>query len=91
MEARAGDVVLEANNITAGKLVHDVSFNVKSGEILGFAGLVGSGRTETMRAIFGADILDKGEVLYFGKKAKFRTPSQLRPGTLLDRLLPGHI
>ena len=75
-EAVVGDVVLEAKNVTAGKLVNDVSFQVRSGEVLGFAGLVGAGRTETMRAIFGADVMDKGEVIYFGKKVKFRTPKQ---------------
>ena len=75
-DAKVGDVVFEAKNICAGKMVNDVSFNLKSGEVLGFAGLVGAGRTETMRAIFGADIMEKGEIIYFGKNIRFRTPKQ---------------
>ena len=73
-DAKIGDVVFEAKNVCAGKMVNDVSFNVKSGEVLGFAGLVGAGRTETMRAIFGADVMDKGEIIYFGDKVRFRSP-----------------
>src|SRR3990172_1697855 len=49
------DVVLEVKNIKRGKLIRDVSFQLRKGEILGFAGLVGAGRTEGARAIFGAD------------------------------------
>lgn len=75
-DSQIGDILLEASNITAGKNVHNVSFNVKSGEILGFAGLVGSGRTETMRAIFGADPLDDGSIVYFGEKTIFKNPKQ---------------
>ncbi|MDO5132085.1 MAG: sugar ABC transporter ATP-binding protein [Eubacteriales bacterium] len=59
-------VVLEAKNLNAPK-VKDVSFVLRQGEILGFAGLVGAGRTETMRLIYGADPMDSGEVLVKGK------------------------
>jgi galactofuranose transport system ATP-binding protein len=57
---RIGDVVLEAKNLNAGHKVHDVSFSVRRGEIAGFAGLLGSGRTETARLVFGADAKKTG-------------------------------
>lgn len=75
-EAVIGDVVFEAKNVCAGKMVNDVSFKLRSGEVLGFAGLVGAGRTETMRAIFGADVMEKGEIIYYGKKTRFKSPKQ---------------
>ena len=50
-----GGTALEVRNLASGERVKDVSFSVRSGEILGIAGLIGSGRTETLRAIFGAD------------------------------------
>ncbi|MBQ3399542.1 MAG: sugar ABC transporter ATP-binding protein, partial [Synergistaceae bacterium] len=61
-------VVLTANHLKSNK-VKDVSFELHKGEILGFAGLVGAGRTETMRLIYGADPMDSGEVIVNGKKA----------------------
>src|SRR5918997_3091727 len=54
--------ILEADNLTQRPLLHDISVDVKPGEILGFAGLLGAGRTETAKAIFGADPLDSGSV-----------------------------
>ncbi|MGC3996717.1 MAG: ATP-binding cassette domain-containing protein [Anaeromyxobacter sp.] len=54
-DAQLGEVVLEVKNLKRARLVHDVSFNVRRGEIVGFAGITGSGRTEVVRAIFGAD------------------------------------
>lgn len=69
-----GDVVLKVDHMCAGQQVQDVSFEVRSGEILGFSGLVGSGRTEAMRAIFGADKMDSGEILFFGEKVSFKDP-----------------
>lgn len=71
-----GDVVLEIENLNANKLVKDVSFKLRKGEILGFSGLVGSGRTETMRAIFGADKIDSGKIIYLGKEVQFKSPRQ---------------
>ena len=53
---------LEARNLNEAGVLHDVSFKAYGGQITGFAGLVGAGRTETMRAIFGADRLDSGEI-----------------------------
>lgn len=68
-----GETILEVKNISTKKL-HDVSFMAKKGEILGFVGLVGAGRTETVRAIFGADKKHAGEVWLEGKKLDIRTP-----------------
>ncbi|MFZ3131816.1 MAG: sugar ABC transporter ATP-binding protein, partial [Desulfosporosinus sp.] len=69
-------IALEVRNLYAGRLVKDVSFNVKRGEILGFAGLIGAGRTETVRAIFGADKLISGDIIVKGKKVNIKSPSQ---------------
>ncbi len=69
-----GECVLEAKNLKELGVLHDVSFKAYAGQILGFAGLVGAGRTETMRAIFGADKLDGGDVLIKGKRASIRRP-----------------
>ncbi len=60
------DVVMEVKHLSNAK-VHDVSFDLRRGEVLGFSGLVGAGRTETMRAIFGMDPKDSGEILINGK------------------------
>jgi ABC-type sugar transport system ATPase subunit len=54
--------------------LHDVSFTVHKGEVLGIAGLVGAGRTETARAIFGADNFDSGSVIVDGREARIRSP-----------------
>lgn len=75
-DAKIGEVVLEVKNLNRGKMVRDVSFSVRAGEVLGFSGLVGVGRTETMRVIFGADKRDSGEVLFLGKKVNFKSPKQ---------------
>ncbi|HEY5474821.1 MAG TPA: sugar ABC transporter ATP-binding protein, partial [Candidatus Limnocylindrales bacterium] len=61
-ERAAGEPALRVDRLRAGDRVRDVSFQVRRGEILGLAGLIGSGRTETLRAIFGADKKDGGEV-----------------------------
>ena len=65
---------LEARNLNEAGVLHDVSFQAHAGQITGFAGLVGAGRTETMRAIFGADKLDSGEIYVKGEKVSIRTP-----------------
>ena len=76
-EVPPGDEVLSVRNLHAGKAVQDVSFSVRKGEILGFAGLVGAGRSETMRAIFGVDKADSGEIIVDGKPLPIRhDPSQ---------------
>ena len=68
-----GGIVLEARHLVADN-VKDVSFTLRAGEVLGFAGLVGAGRTETMRAIFGADALKSGEVLLKGNAVHIQYP-----------------
>ena len=65
---------LRVENLARGKAVRNVSFSVKAGEVLGFAGLVGAGRTETMRLIFGADKRDKGRIFIDGRETNIRTP-----------------
>jgi ribose transport system ATP-binding protein len=67
-------VVLEVKNLCAGKMVKNVSFKLHKGEIIGFAGLMGAGRTETVRAIFGADKLDSGEIYISGQKVTINRP-----------------
>jgi ribose transport system ATP-binding protein len=74
--AKIGDEILKVENLNAGKLVKNVSFTVNAGEIVGFSGLVGAGRSETMRAIFGADKIDSGKIIYFGKEVRFNHPKQ---------------
>lgn len=68
-----GEVLLEINNVSQSKLVHDISFSLRAGEIVGFAGITGSGRTELVRAIFGADPYT-GEMRISGKPYKPRSP-----------------
>ncbi|WP_378946734.1 sugar ABC transporter ATP-binding protein [Mesorhizobium sp. ANAO-SY3R2] len=67
-------VVLEVKNISRGAEIRDVSFSVRKGEILGFAGLMGAGRTEVARAIFGADRRGGGDIFMHGKKVDIRKP-----------------
>ncbi len=69
-----GKTVFRAENIRAGKAVKNVSFEVREGEVLGISGLVGAGRTETMRAVFGADPLDGGRVYLNGRQLRIKTP-----------------
>ena len=71
-----GPVSLRVENLRAGSAVRDVTFEARRGEILGFAGLMGSGRTETMRAIFGADRADGGRIYLDGapSPARIRSP-----------------
>jgi ribose transport system ATP-binding protein len=69
------EVVLEVRNLNRGRVIRDVSFELHRGEILGVAGLVGAGRTEVMRAVFGADPRDSGEILIRGKPVNIRTPA----------------
>lgn len=68
-----GEVILEVKNLN-NKNIHDISFKLHEGEIIGFAGLVESGRTEIMKAIFGVDPLDSGEIFIEGKKVSIRSP-----------------
>lgn len=67
-------VVLKVDHLNAGKMVQDVSFELHKGEILGFSGLMGAGRTETARALFGADPIDSGDIYINGKKVVIKNP-----------------
>ena len=67
-------VVLKVEHLNAGKMVQDVSFELHKGEVLGFSGLMGAGRTETMRALFGADPIDSGDIYVNGKKVTIKSP-----------------
>lgn len=67
-------VVLKVEHLNAGKMVQDVSFELRKGEILGFSGLMGAGRTETARAIFGADPKTSGDIYIDGKKVEINSP-----------------
>lgn len=68
--------LLEVRGLNAGLRVRDVSFALRPGEILGLAGLMGSGRTELARALFGIDKLDSGQVLIRGRKVTLASPQQ---------------
>ncbi len=67
-------VVLKVEHLNAGRMVQDVSFELRKGEILGFSGLMGAGRTETARAIFGADPKTGGNIYINGEKVEINTP-----------------
>ena len=67
-------VVLKVEHLNAGKMVRDVSFELHKGEILGFSGLMGAGRTETARALFGADPMDSGDIYVNGQKVTIKSP-----------------
>ena len=67
-------VVLKVEHLNAGKMVQDVSFELRKGEILGFSGLMGAGRTETARALFGADPKESGDIYVNGKKVDIKSP-----------------
>jgi len=74
-ESHIGDeIMFEVKDIHAGKMVQGVSFKVHKGEVFGLSGLVGAGRTETVRAIFGADKMESGQVFINGKEVKHFSP-----------------
>jgi ribose transport system ATP-binding protein len=74
IKTQAGEIIFEVKNLTAGKAVKNVSFQVREGEILGIAGLMGAGRTETVRAIFGADKKESGQLFLHGKEIHIHKP-----------------
>ena len=79
-----GKKVLEVKHLNAGRMVRDVSFESYEGEILGFAGLMGAGRTETTRAIFGVDPKESGQIFIDGKEIKIANPMDaIRNGLVL--------
>ncbi|MCI1305612.1 MAG: sugar ABC transporter ATP-binding protein [Lachnospiraceae bacterium] len=71
---RSAEPMLKVEHLMEGGVLNDVSFEAYGGEILGFSGLVGAGRTETMRAIFGADKLDSGKIYVKGKEVHIKSP-----------------
>ena len=91
--ATIGDVLLDVKSLTRAGAFRDISFSVRSGEIVGLAGLVGAGRTEVARVLFGLDRADTGEVRLDGRRVSFKTPSSaLRAGIAYvpeDRHLDG--
>ena len=72
--APIGDVVREVKNLSTKGFLKDINFQLRAGEILGFAGLVGAGRSEVMRAVFGIDPKETGEVYIKGQKVDIKTP-----------------
>ncbi|MEL3900281.1 sugar ABC transporter ATP-binding protein [Treponema phagedenis] len=74
----SGETVLEVKNLTKAGLFSDVSFTVRAGEVLGVAGLMGAGRTEIMKSIFGSIIPDSGTVVVGGKEARIRSPADAK-------------
>ncbi len=92
-EAEIGEVVLSVKGLNRGAVVKDVSFDLRRGEILGLAGLMGAGRTEVLETIFGIEKADSGEVVLNGKTLRIKQPSDaIRAGMALlteDRKLNG--
>ncbi len=74
-EAPIGDVVLELKNVTGGRF-QNINFKVRAGEIVGFAGLVGAGRSELFRAVFGLDPIKEGEIFLDGQAVHFKNAQQ---------------
>ncbi len=73
-ETTIGEVVLRVEGLSRARVLHDCSFEVRAGEILGFAGLIGAGRTELARAVFGADRIDAGTIWLEGRKLRIKSP-----------------
>ncbi|KZM57550.1 sugar ABC transporter ATP-binding protein [Aeribacillus pallidus] len=72
--SKEAETVLEVKNLSTKNFLENISFTLKKGEILGFAGLMGAGRTEVARAIFGADKIDEGQIFINGKEVKINKP-----------------
>ncbi|WP_308190550.1 sugar ABC transporter ATP-binding protein [Sinomonas notoginsengisoli] len=90
-----GPTVFKATGLAAEKMFEDVSFEIRAGEIVGFAGLIGAGRSEVIRSVFGLDPLDAGEIEVEGKPVKLTSPkAALANGVAMlseDRRLVGII
>lgn len=84
VSCEVGDVIFEVKHLNAGRMVRDVNLTVRKGEIVGVAGLMGAGRTETTRAIFGVDVKESGEILLDGNPVHIRKPEDsIRAGIVL--------
>ncbi len=92
-EATIGEVVLSVRNLTRKGIIHGVSFDLRRGEILGLAGLMGAGRTEVIEGIFGIKKIDAGEIMIKGKPVQINSPADaIKHGLALlteDRKLTG--
>lgn len=75
VDIEKGDVVLKVENL-CGEAFQDVSFELRAGEVLGFCGLMGAGRSEIMRGIFGIDKVTSGKILINGKEVKIKSPNE---------------
>lgn len=75
VETPRGEKILEVKNLSEKNILKNISFELYKGEILGISGLVGSGRTELARTIFGADLVDSGEIILHGKRIHIKSPS----------------
>jgi ribose transport system ATP-binding protein len=73
-DTSANEVLLEVRGLNRGRVIRDISFTVRRGEIVGFAGLMGAGRTEVARAVFGADPIESGEVRVRGQTIRLNSP-----------------
>lgn len=84
VECKKGKKVFEVKNLNAGKMVRDINFSVYEGEIVGFAGLMGAGRTETTRAIFGVDPKESGQIYVDDREVEIKCPMDaIRNGVVL--------
>jgi inositol transport system ATP-binding protein len=73
--AEIGEVVMSVRGLTRHGVISDISFDLRRGEILGLAGLMGAGRTEVLEAVFGVSRVDAGEIVIMGKKVQIKAPS----------------
>lgn len=84
VQCEVGRTILQVKHLNAGRMVRDINFELREGEIVGVAGLMGAGRTETTRALFGVDQKDSGEVVLDGKPVVIRRPEDaIRAGIVL--------
>lgn len=84
VECKKGKKILEVKNLNAGRLVRDIDFSLYEGEIVGFAGLMGAGRTETTRAIFGVDPKTSGQIILNGEEIHIHSPKDaIKAGIVL--------
>ena len=74
--AEPGAVALSVKNLSGGKRFRNIDFELREGEVLGIAGLVGAGRTEILRAIYGLDRIEEGKISVYGRECHFRHPRQ---------------
>lgn len=92
-DAPIGEIILSVRNLTRKGIVHDVNFDLRRGEILGLAGLMGAGRTEVIEGIFGIKEIDSGEITIKGKRVTIKSPADaIKNGLALlteDRKLTG--